>query len=147
MTLVVEAEWVVAMAADRALADATLNTTLGLGGRVYRDLAPPESLSPYATVSILASVDLNTLGGRHVWSDAQYLWKVAGVGTTYASLRPIADRLAALFDRWTVQQSGLLVVAWRRIASPHEPPEVLLGGQVVRSINQLFQSEAYGLAP
>jgi hypothetical protein len=146
MALTVEAEYVVGWAADRALADATLNTTLGLGGRVYRDLAPAGTASPYATVSILASVDLNTLAGRHVWSDAQYLWKVSAIDGTYSSIRPLADRIAALFDRWTLEQSGLVTVTWRRVGSPHEPPELLLGGQIVRTINQLFQSEAHSLS-
>ena len=143
--LLVEAERVVALAADRAIADTTLNTTLGLGGRVYRDVAPNQAASPFATISVLASVDLTTLEGAHVWSDCQYLWKVSNVDGTYAALLPLAERLGALFDGWTASASGVQVIRWRRIGSPHEPPEVLPGGQVARVINQLFSSESYSL--
>ena len=145
MALLVEAERVVSLAADRAIADATLNTTLGLGGRIFRDVAPGGAASPFATISVLASVDLTTLAGGHVWSTVQYLWKVADLDATYAALLPLAERIAALFDGWTVEASGVAVVKWRRVSSPHEPPEVLLGGAVLRTINQLFSSEAHSL--
>lgn len=128
--------------AARAKGDATLNTALGLGGRIARDLAKAGTAYPLATFSVMASVDLTTRTGVHVWSDVQLLWKVIGKGASYEPLVPLAERLAVLFDGYTVEAEGVLVVKLRRTSSPPQPPEVTRGVQF-RYLNQLFETEVY----
>ena len=144
---VLEVEQVVKAAYARLAADATLNTTLALGGRVYRDLAPEGVVFPVVTLAPMSAVDLNTLGGAHVWQDVQLLVKVTerftGVVPNYsAKLIPLAQRMHLLLDGYTTTVDGVLVVQFRRVSAPPQPPEVQGGVRYVH-LNQLFQTEAY----
>lgn len=136
----------VAVLMARALADTVLNTDLGVGGRIYQQQAPPDTLYPLVTMTVFSSIDVTTLGGRHVWQDVRLLLKVIGREVYYAPLVPIAERLAVLFDGYAVASQGVVVARLRRALSPPEPPETAPGGQIYAFVNQLFRSEVWPLA-
>jgi hypothetical protein len=146
-----EAERVARLAFQRMRDDPTLNTTLGLGGRIHRDLAPEGTTAtptvyPLVTFSVMSAVDLKTLEGRHVWQDVELLVKVIGEfrgqAVSYGGLQPLADRIHALLEGYTVQGDGIRLVKLRRRSAPYQPPDVRAGVQH-RFLNQLFATEAH----
>lgn len=133
------ADRVARVLADRLRDDPGL-AALGLGQRVYRDLAPARTAYPLVVFAVMASVDLTTLAGAHVWSDVQVLVKVIGQNAPYETLIPPAERVAELLDGYRFEAEGVRAVKLRRISSPPQPPDVE-SGVLYRYVNQLFETE------
>lgn len=125
----------------RLVGDAALNGPLGLGQRVFRDLAPPETSFPLALLSVASSVDMTTLSGVHVWQDVVVQVKLTMRGADRGPLVPLAERVAALLDGYGITAEGVVVVKLRRTLSPPQPIETTAGGQMYAHVNQQFRTE------
>jgi hypothetical protein len=121
--------------------DATLNTALGLGGRVWQNVAPPSPVYPHALLSVMSSVDLNTLTGVHVWQDVVVMVKLTDRGADPETILPLAERAAALLEGYTAAAEGVYVVRLRRTVSPPTPIELALGGERYVHHQQLWRTE------
>lgn len=129
---------------DRLAGDAQLNNPPGgLGGRIFRDLAPPSTAYPVALLSVASSVDLDTLGGVHVWQDVVIQVKVTGRGADRTPYVPLAERIAALLQGYAATADGVVVIKLRRTTSPAQPIEVTSGGQMYAHLNQQFRTEVH----
>jgi hypothetical protein len=122
--------------------DAQLNGgASGLGGRIYRDLAPPGTRYPIALLSVASSVDLDSLSGAFVWQDVVVQVKVTGRGADRTPYVPLAERVGQLLHGYVVAAEGVVVVKLRRTTSPAQPIEVVSGGEMYAHLNQQFRTE------
>lgn len=130
-------------------ADATLNTTLGLGQRVYRDLAPQGATYPVCLVSPYSDTDLNTRGGIHVWANVQvlvkFVAKFTGRAMSRAAIDDMAARAAVLLQEYTTTQDGVWLTKFRRTSSPPQGPDSIRGVRYAYA-NQIFDVEAQAAA-
>lgn len=77
--------------------DATLTPLVG--ARIYAELAPQTNtvtVYPFIVYSYLGGADLMGVGVVRIQTAGQFLVKVVDKTTTYATLRPIADRIDAI---------------------------------------------------
>jgi len=74
-----------------------VNTLLGgtptTPGRIYRDRVPQAAALPAATITLVSSVDTNTLSGIRAMNTTQVDVRVVGPGASYGPLVPIATRV------------------------------------------------------
>ena len=90
-TLVDVGERIASWLYSRLSGDATLTTLVG--SRIYRELAPQGAAYPMITFSQQSAIDKNGVAGAHLMDNQLWLVKVIGTGESYASMRPISDRI------------------------------------------------------
>jgi hypothetical protein len=83
-----------------------------VSGRLYTDVAPPTTATPYVITSLQGGIDLNTANAVRIWTDS--LWQVKAVAPATDSVKQeqAASRLDALLTAKTVV-AGFTVSCWR----------------------------------
>lgn len=82
--------------------DATLNSELGLAGRVYAALDPDAATYPICVFSSAAPEDIMVTGSVRILTKDVYRVEIIGKGSGFAAIAPLVDRVDALLHR----QSG-----------------------------------------
>lgn len=132
------------MSADSTRVDQWLYQTLSgnqtlstaVGGRIYVDMAPQGATFPLVLFAFLGGAD-KVLTFRSRFTNAIYLVRAVGDGSSYSPIRSIADRIDALLS--TVPDNGIIVddirIASCNREQPHQrmdmergKPTVYLGG-------------------
>ena len=80
--------------------DTFLNTTLGLGGRIYKALAPEDVNFPYVVFTWSGDSDvyaLNTQGTGRMLSEQVFAIKIVSAADNQNNIKPLIDRIDQLF--------------------------------------------------
>jgi Protein of unknown function (DUF3168) len=135
----IEGQQVAAFVYDRLVADAQIATMLG--GRVYRDLVPSAAPLPAATVTLVSSTDVNTLGADRAFGAVLVDVRVIGDGSSYGPINPIADRVDAVLQNVSGVRQAVNVVELRR-----EQVQAFIeneSGKLYTHIVATYRTEAY----
>ncbi len=80
--------------------DATLTGVVGT--KLYADIAPDESATPYVTYSMLSGVDLMVVSGIRIWTNMLYLVRGIDEARSYlGNLATIDTRIDAVLHKQT----------------------------------------------
>ncbi len=82
--------------------DTTLNTDLGLGGRVYAELDPDTATYPICVFASAAPEDIMVTGSVRILTKDIYRVEIIGKGSGFGALAALVDRVDTLLHR----QSG-----------------------------------------
>ena len=98
---------------ERLAADAPLQALVA--GRVYSDVAPLGTPSPWVVFSLQSSADVRGVGPATIMQRNLVLVRVTGVVTSYADLEPILQRVdAALHGSSGTVTSGTVLSVLRQ---------------------------------
>lgn len=126
-----------ALAADAAFSQA-------IGGRLYRDQVPQTATLPAATVTLVSSTDMLTLGADRVWASCLVDVRLVAAGPSYSPINAAADRADAVLSHLGGTNGGAQIVEVRR-----EQVMAFLendAGATFSHIVQTFRTEAYSAA-
>jgi len=90
-----------------------------VGGRIYGDMAPQGTTYPLVLFAFLGGAD-KVITFRSRFTNAIYLVRAVGRGSSFEPLEPIADRLDALLG--TVPDNGTIVRDIRIASCSREQP-------------------------
>lgn len=61
--------------------------------RVYRDIAPDATTTPYVVVSLMSARDVAGAAGIRLWQDGLYLVRVVGKASQWTAMVSLADAI------------------------------------------------------
>lgn len=100
-----------AVVADRWLASVLAAATASVApGGVHSDVAPPGTVGPWVTFGLQDARDVKVVNTARVLTDATYLVKAVGPGSSYAGLEEVADAIdTALSGAAAVVAQGAII--------------------------------------
>lgn len=141
----IEAERVKMAIWRRLAGDSALTALLPSGANsIFHSVASLNAALPNVILDIPASTDVNSLDGTRIWANTLASVIVRGRGSG-AALLPIADRIDALLQGYTVTLDGVLVVQLRRETGGPLPTEVD-SGVLYPAYFQQYRTEAHQYA-
>lgn len=109
-----------------------------VGGRIYRDLAPQNAALPAVVFNSESSIPVNGNGGARIMGNQLWLVKVIGEGDSYATIRPVADRVDARLHGQSGVQDDAIIDGCILESEPPQPSNVENGKRYVYLL-QLFR--------
>lgn len=77
----------------------TALANVGATGGVYRNVAPPDTIAPYITVTLYGPSDVMGVAGSRLWANNTWLIEVWGTDDQFTTLETVASAMDAALHR------------------------------------------------
>lgn len=132
-TLVDVSERIASWLYTRLSGDATLITLVGI--REYRELAPQGAAYPMITYFPQSDVAKNGVSGQYIMSSQLWLVKITSQGESYASIRPISDRVLQV-----LQEAGQVAVNGAFVGKAVFQQTIPQGSEYIGSVRHNYKN-------